>query len=141
MKYLKDGDSTVPYSLTLTVHAMIFGVLHLQGDLERIAMASKNVSEKYYSQIQFVIDHSDPTECNIPYLQRIKASQVASESESDDANELVFWNPLSAGCFLGQVTFLKNLMLVRLVLYYLVRIRGPFNLIRICEHARRLYIL
>jgi len=109
VKYLKDGDSTVPYSLTLTVHAMIFGVLHLQGDLERIAMASKNVSEKYYSQIQFVIDHSDPTECNIPYLQRIKASQVASKS--DETNKLALWNPLCAGCFLLQITYLQNLML------------------------------
>ena len=114
--YVRNIDSPVPFSFTLSVHAMLTGVLCLQGDddINRIALVSKKASETYYEQIQWLIDNDTTifTERQLIRMRNDKLiSQPAFNDYPEDTKLLSFWNPLIAGSILSQITYLNSVQL------------------------------
>ncbi|KAL7546526.1 hypothetical protein ACHAWF_009859 [Thalassiosira exigua] len=117
LSYFKRRNTTVPFSTTLSVHAMLTGILHLQGYIKRIALAARSASEKYYEQIQWVIDQHGSLN-NVEGVQGLLKSMKSQENAfrpvfgsdfPEDMQLLAFWNPMVAGCFLSNVLYLNNI--------------------------------
>jgi hypothetical protein len=113
------GDQAIPLSSSFAVHTMLTGIVCLQGDgdILRIALASKNASKTFFGQIWGVFDSEhaalkkDDDELRQRFHHKMSTLEMVSRPIYDVpmTTELhSFWNPLAAGSFLLNLSLAES---------------------------------
>lgn len=112
--YIDQRDAPVSIAVSFAVHAMLMGIICLQGDgdVQRLALLSKFACRKFSGQIKDLI-RSEPSQSrSYQFLSEnldILANPLCGSSVPIPVELRASWNPLVGGSFLLTMEFGTNL--------------------------------